>query len=340
MIMKKVSLYLVFSSFVFCLSCSQKDKIEEIIGPDEIQSFSVSVPPLEVGDQTRSNIVFSGTSYSFQWEAGDVIGIVPNSGDQLSFTIGPESDGKETAAFDGGGWSMKASYTYTAYSPFSKEMFDGDKLSQVPVSYIGQKQLSNGGTNHLGKFDYLVSEPQVVAENGGISFSLKRISAIVGFVLTLPDAGTFSQLRLISNDAPFTVKGTYDARNGNRILTTTETANVMTLSLDNVQTTESNKTLTAYMLIAPGNYTGKTWTISVLTSIVNGAYDEYTINVGSTNWTPNYFNRYTRPRNSSDVFTKTSHPASEYPYPPQDADGITGSAPDFIPVGGSTNQPD
>ena len=307
------------------MSCS----LEELEYNDiEINTVNVQCQQIENLDETRSNLDYINNILEFSWAEGDIIGISPNTGDQLSFEIGSESVGKSQAIFDGGGWRTKPSSTYTAYSPLNREVYLSGNYSAIPLSYLGQKQSANNSTAHLGAYDYCVSEPNTVSENGQISFSLKRISSVVVFILTLPEPITATQLKLACQELPFITKGTFDARSGNIAVTPVETSNEMTLYLDNIAT-DSNNNLKAYMLICPSNFKGKQWTLSVLTDIREGKYYEYKLSFEAANWTANLSGRLTRPRsNLNEAFEKVEHPASEYPYPPKDG-GVTGTVPDF-----------
>ena len=54
---------------------------------------------------------FSGNY--FLWAEGDKIGIVPNSGAQIYFSVN-DGAGTSTARFDGGDWAMKSTGTFYA----------------------------------------------------------------------------------------------------------------------------------------------------------------------------------------------------------------------------------
>ena len=323
--MSKKFLFIFPSLLPLIISCTSDELDNKDI---EINTVNVQCQQLEYTDGTRTNLepIVGTSKFKFSWAEGDVIGICPSSGDQLSFQIGPESVGKTEAVFDGGGWRTKPSSTYTAYSPLNRDVYISENYSAIPLIYVGQTQSENGSTAHLGAYDYCVSSPQQVSESGVIVFELMRISSIVLFDLTLPESVITTQLKLTSQEVPFITKGTFDARSGSTSVTPVETSNEMTLYLDNIAT-DSNNTLKAYMLICPTDFSGKQWTLSVLTDISDGKYYEYKLNLNALNWTANLSKRYKRPL-SGEAFEKVEHPASEYPYPPKDG-GVTGTVPDF-----------
>lgn len=323
--MNKKFLFIFPSLLPLIISCTSDELDNKDI---EINTVNVQCQQLEYSDGTRSNLdCIDGISeFKSSWAEGDVIGICPSSGDQLSFQIGPESVGKTVAVFDGGGWRTKPSSTYTAYSPLNRDVYISENYSAIPLIFVGQKQSENNSTAHLSAYDYSVSEPTTVSESGGINFVLTRISSIVVFDLTLPESVKTTQLKLTSQEVPFITKGTFDARSGSTDVTPVETSNEMTLYLDNIAT-DSNNNLRAYMMICPTDFSGKQWTLSVLTDISDGKYYEYKLNLNAINWTANMSARYKRPK-SGEAFEKVEHPASEYPYPPKDG-GVTGTVPDF-----------
>ena len=323
--MSKKFLFIFPSLLPLIISCTSDELDNKDI---EINTVNVQCQQLEYTDETRSNVDLIGGTFKFSWAEGDVIGICPSSGDQLSFQISQESDGKPIAVFDGGGWRTKPSAFYTAYSPLNRDVYISENYSAIPLTYVGQTQSENNSTAHLGAYDYMVSPPTPVSGSGGITFELKRISSIVFFDLTLPEPITATQLKLACQELPFITKGTFDARSGSTDVKPVETSNEMTLYLDNIAT-DSNNNLKAYMLICPSNFEDKQWTLSVLTDIKEGKYYEYKLSFKAINWTANLSNRLRRPRaNLNEAFEKVGHPASEYPYPPKDG-GVTGTVPDF-----------
>ena len=323
--MKKINLLFFPSILPLLISCSS----EEIENNDiEINTIKVHCQQIESLDETRSNLGYVNGELTFSWAEGDVLGICPNVGDQLSFKIGSESIGGSQAVFDGGGWKTKPSSTYTAYYPLNREVYLSGNYSEIPLSYVGKIQSKNNSTVHLGAYDYMVSQPQTVSQSGTVNFELLRISSVLTFYLTMPESITTTQLKLTCQEMPFITKGTFDARSGSIAVTPVETSNEMTLYLDNI-VTDSNNKLTANMLICPSDFTGKQWILSVLTNISEGKYYEYKISIPVGNLTANKHIVVTRPREGrNEAFEKVEHPASDYPYPPKDG-GITGTVPDF-----------
>ena len=88
------------------------------------------------GEETRTSLTIEDNMAKFCWTAGDRVGILPDEGAQVFFTIPEPDEGGEmtnTATFDGGAWALKAESNYAAYYPFVKD-FDLDR-TEVPVNY-------------------------------------------------------------------------------------------------------------------------------------------------------------------------------------------------------------
>lgn len=330
------------------LICSNSCTSNEDIASEDIEVKEVLLSAPDLDTNTRSSLIDSNPSadqlsLAFSWAKGDVVGICPSSGDQLSFAIPEKDAGTAKASFDGGGWRTKSGYTYTAYYPFNREAFLGD-LSAIPISLVGQTQNGNMSYDHLGKYDFMVSAPSS-SEDGGISFSLRRIGLVMKFIFTLPEAGSFSQLRVKSDNVKFVTKASFDAITGcksydatNQVgtfeMTPIEYSQEAVLYLKNFSTSNAAEKLVMYMMVYPSDFTGSKYSFSVLSEISKGMYKEYLMSYGA-NGAKRYSNKgvyYSRPNSTYTTFEIIEHPASDYPYPPQD--GISGSADNFIKVGG------
>ena len=157
------------------------------------------------GDETRTSLTIEGNMAKFCWTGGDRVGILPDEGAQVFFTIPEPEEGEEmtnTASFDGGAWALKAESNYAAYYPFVKD-FDLDR-TEVPVNYKGQKQ--NGmSTAHLGAYDFQGARPVMTNENGGgVTFDFDHVGALVLLKFTVPDANTaLKSVTLSAEDESF-----------------------------------------------------------------------------------------------------------------------------------------
>lgn len=226
------------------------------------------------GNQTRTALAIEGDVAKFSWASGDRIGILPDEGAQVYFTI-PESETlaegdeltdeqRRKASFDGGAWSLRVESNYAAYYPFIKD-FDLQRTA-VPVSYIGQKQ-TGITTTHLGAYDYMGARPVTTNENGGgVTFDFDHVGALVLLKFTVPKANTvLKNVTLSADGATFITQGTYnltsDKADGFPI-TASATADAMTVGID-YTTTQANEEVTLYFMCAPIDLSGKIVNVSI-----------------------------------------------------------------------------
>ena len=261
---------LILTGGTMLSSCSTDESFGNTENIKRIEA-SICKFQLEDGnDLTRTSYTLGANGYDAVWTAGDILGIYPLGGDQVSFPI---SDGAGTtnAVFDGGAWALRGTYKYAAYYPFSQGNYTISETA-IPVSYLGQKQSSNNATSHLAKYDFMAAAATQPSSNGSVTLPFKHLGSYLTLPLTLPKAGTYTQLTLTSSSGEFITKGTVDLSAANPAITATETSPSITLELDNIVLTSENLVLTVNLMIAPVNLTGSTITITVTDS--NG--DTYT----------------------------------------------------------------
>lgn len=248
------------SALIFALgmgACSSDEIFTEeksLLGNTEIMTIEATTVGFESdGIDSRTTInVGESTAYQPVWAENDTIGIYPEEGDQLSFPI-VDGVGTSACVFNGGGWALKSSSSYTAYSPFNRAYYYKDSKS-LPVSMLGQKQTGNDDTGHLGKYDIQIAKGMTPTE-GKISFAFKHEVCVVRLDVEVPQ-GEWKSISLIS-DADITTEASLNLMAENPVMTPTATSNCFTLELENVTTDDGGK-LTAYMMLLPVDFTGHT----------------------------------------------------------------------------------
>ena len=229
------------------------------------------------GEETRTSLTIEDNMAKFCWTAGDRVGILPDEGAQVFFTIPEPDEGGEmtnTATFDGGAWALKAESNYAAYYPFVKD-FDLDR-TEVPVNYKGQKQ--NGtSTAHLGAYDFQGARPVMTNENGGgVTFDFDHVGALVLLRFTVPDANTaLKSVTLSAEDESFITEGTYDltsSKDDGFPITATETSKSLTVDVD-YTTTTANEEVTVYFMCAPIDLSGKMVNVSIAYGDADESFD-------------------------------------------------------------------
>lgn len=169
------------------------------------------------GNESRTALTIDGNVAKFSWTTGDKVGILPDEGAQVYFTI-PEAkalaegdeltdEQRRKASFDGGAWALKAESNYAAYYPFIKD-FDLPRTA-VPLKYTGQKQTGNNNAAHLGAYDYMGARPVTTnANGGGVTFDFDHVGALVLLEFTVPEANTaLKSVTLSADEVTFTTEG-------------------------------------------------------------------------------------------------------------------------------------
>lgn len=227
--------------------------------------------------ETRSaiNVSDDGTDYQFVWGEDDVIGIFPNQGGQVAFPMASGA-GTKSAVFDGGGWGLKSSSTYSAYYPLIPEFYL-DK-TKIPMDLSEQVQDGNGSYSHIGKVDYLAAVNSEL-KSGIVTFNFEHQIAVLHFIITIP-AGHYNSVMLMASDN-LTTQGSLNLADGK--VTSEQSLPLQTLQLKNCDVAEG-ETLDVFMAIRPVNLEGKS-----LKARIYGDNGVYVISLSSKNYEPGTF---------------------------------------------------
>ena len=252
--MRRTIAMLCVPALLVCAACTETQNSEDV------SHVSISVEQVIAEDASTKATIVMEKAPQFYWQDTDEVGIFPDKGGyQLGFSLEGQG-GKKTGMFDGGGWAMRSDAKYSTYYPFD---FDNRSSSHIPVSYLGQKQTGDNNMNHIGDYWFCAATP-TASENGRLDFFLKNIGCLVIFKITLPDAGTYTEISLVTDDDLFTTEGFYNLKTLTpekfqnpdfNALTPTKMSSRMTLELEGVTTTAADQTISAYMMAAPFNVT-------------------------------------------------------------------------------------
>lgn len=279
-------LFFILSSLLV-YSCTSDNELQEFSNEanDEITKMTAILPDWNIEDGNSRTSITTGsypTAPNPVWVTGDSIGIYPNEGDQLSFRI--LQGGSKTCTFDGGGWAMKSSSSYTAYSPFDRSYYYEEK-DALPISMLGQKQNGNDNSDHLGAYDIQVAKGDKPVQ-GSLTFSFERKVALVRMELKAPKAATWVSVSLES-DAFFTTEASMNLSLTTPTIEAKKTAKTITLTFSEVKTTSDNLNIIAYMMLLPVNLTGKTLAVKLTDNEGNVYTANASIVNNKTNFTAN-----------------------------------------------------
>lgn len=262
-----LSLSLLFA--VASFSCSDNNalidqfEIQNETSSDLLKGVTAQVPDFEFEDATRAAHTFSpSTGFSFVWTEGDTLGIFPVGSNQVDFPV-VDGIGTSRAEFSGGAWALRATYDYASYFPFRGDNYFR-KMTELPVSYVGQEMDGNDPYANLGKYDFLVSAPAKTSAEGTVNLDLKHLGCYTLFMLTLPEPDNYSYLSISCDEPVFVHEATYDLSAATPALTPKKSYSTYRIDLKNVTTTTANQRVDIPAMFAPINLSGKTLTLSVL----------------------------------------------------------------------------
>ena len=241
---------------------------------DESLKIVFEASPFVDGDReisTRTSVVpnESYTVFDFIWSAKDTVGIYPDAGSQVFFTM-ENGAGASSATFDGGAWTCKDGYVYRSYYPFIGDIYL-DK-TKIPVSFLGQKQVGNANSDHFQKYDYMYTAA-ATKESGFLNFTYKHLGTVVLPWVELP-AGHYTGLTLSLDEALFVTEGEYDLTAASPAIVGKKYSDSMSIELDITLT--SPDILKVYVPLAPMDMSGKTLTITITDE--NESEYQYTYN--------------------------------------------------------------
>ncbi len=246
-------------SALFLAGCAD-DESFDMVQVREIRATLNGFKSEEAETRTAYNI--SETSgFQTLWAAGDVLGIYPIGGDQVTFPIS-DGVGTTTAKFDGGSWALRGTYKYAAYYPFSADCYSIDQTA-IPVSFGGQTQNGNNSMSHLAAVDFMAAAGTQPSENGSVNLQFNHVGCFLRMQFTMPQAATFTEVSISATGATFTTQGTVNLAATTPSLTPTASSSKLLLKLKNISTTAANQTITLYMMVAPDDLLGKTLTFTV-----------------------------------------------------------------------------
>lgn len=253
------TLAIILTSGLLLTGCTSDDAIQV----ETLREVSATLNGFNQDESiTRTAYNISETSgFQTVWAAGDVLGIYPIGGDQVSFPIS-DGVGTTTAKFDGGSWALRGTYKYAAYYPFSKDCYTIDQTA-IPVSLLGQVQTGSNTTAHLAAYDFMAAAGTQPSANGSVDLQFNHVGCFLRMQFTMPKAGTYTSVNIETDGGSFTTKGTVTLAATIPALTATATSNKLTLGLNNVNTTTANQTIILYMMVAPDNLSTHTLTFTV-----------------------------------------------------------------------------
>ena len=247
------------------ISCTEKvsseSYIPEKLEQGEYQSVTMEIPPVSFdNDAPMTKINLDLNSLKFLWAAKDSVGIFPDLGSQIYFSMA-EGVGQSVATFDGGGWALKKGSSYYSYFPFVANYYI-DK-GAIPIDLRGQVQDGNGNqsTASLGKHCFMIAKGVADEATGNLMFSYKQLQMPFMFVIPV-EAGTYTSLEVCAGEDVIAVSGTMDAINLDTTIHDPVYDDHLTINLKNI-TFASTETMIVTAMLPPFDIYGKQFTFNL-----------------------------------------------------------------------------
>ena len=210
-------------------------------------------------EELATKTVLDGNS--FTWGASDTVGIYPNTGSQIYFTM-QNGAGTSSAVFDGGGWEFRTSAVYYSYYPFYGDFYLSK--THIPAVLTGQHQNGKSNIDHFGAFDYMYADA-ASSDAGSLAFSYHHLVCVIYVNATNLPAGTYRQLTITAPTPVFAQTGHFSLLDPSPSIIADTSSQELTLVLDNVTIAESEQVY-FYLVSAPVDLKDTEITVSILNS--------------------------------------------------------------------------
>lgn len=222
----------------------------------------------EEGSLTRTSLTPTEQGIQFSWSKGDYIGIFGSETQLLSFVVDRvDQDNAKLAYFKTDVFDIKANVVNYAISPYRST--DCPNYKAVPINYLGQRQLANNSSDHLGAFDYMTSSA-ISTEDNSAAFIFGHLSSIIRLNVTVPIAETFKSVTLRSSGEEFITTGELNLPVSLTNISSKTSSKFVTLALGEDSSAglslSKNEVLTAYLTVAPVDLRQTTITVILTTS--------------------------------------------------------------------------
>lgn len=261
--MKHILSFVILLSIV--ISCNEKLTPEvdssEIFDQREYDKVTMVIPPLSFDDdEPMTKISLDLVSLKYLWEEKDSVGIFPDLGSQIYFSMA-EGVGQSVATFDGGGWALKRSSSYYSYFPFVADYYI-DKEA-IPISYIGQSQDGNGNLSNasLGNHCFMVAKGVADEATGDLMFTYDRLQMPFMFVIPV-EAGTYTSLDVCAGQKVIATSGTINAISLDKVIHNAVYDDHLKIGLKNI-TFDGPSTLIVTALLPPFDIYGEQFTLNL-----------------------------------------------------------------------------
>lgn len=251
--------WLILATSVCMIACTNEIPVLNDSESDLMQTnIQAEIPAIFNGDSnvSRTNVT---TDFQITWNENDTIGIFPDEGDQIYFSMSGSANNLKTT-FSGGGWALKSNNFYYAYYPFSQNNYvKKNAKNNVKMSMKGQIQTGDNSSLHLGDYDYMAAIGEVPS-SGNIDFVFNHLVTFLRFDITLPIEGIIQKIVLKSAGNLYE-EGICDFNVSPPVISPSDKVDELVLSCKELSV-KSNQVFSVYMASVPMNLKGKNIIVS------------------------------------------------------------------------------
>lgn len=216
-----VSIMAVFAMLVN-FSCSEEiiNEAPQPVTPDEESGMIANAPSKEVvGDVagSRSRLELISGNMVFKWDSGDKLTVFALDNDNASQTYRLlDGEGSNKAHFISEDFKLTNAKRYFTVSKVEGSPLTAPKTklpdqNNITFDFSGQVQIGNGGTTHLGNYNYLVSS-SVASSSDDIHFDFTHLTSTLRIYVMPEDDNNAAEF----NATKFHTLKIYDSENSFR----------------------------------------------------------------------------------------------------------------------------
>lgn len=247
------------AAFAACLvSCNKEDLSPEAVG-DGIY-VSIEQPALPSLTKTL-NWNNGDNSLAFTWADKENVVVF---GDSDAALLRSKTAGETSTKLESKGFDLKDGVTYYAFIPSSTFLIDSE-AKKVPVTFLGQRQVSNNSTAHLKDFDYACAEATKADGTNSLSFALKnQVSWLVIEHLFTENTENVTSLKISVPDRVIVTGGKYDVTASKYYTSSKSTELTLALGKEGGDGLSfiSGELFRAFLTISPVDLSGKAITVT------------------------------------------------------------------------------
>ena len=255
--MKKNLICVAAIAAILC-SCNKDNLNIEVFG----EGIYASIEQPAFPSQTKS-LSWNGENNSLTFTWADKENVVV-FGESDAALLRSKTSGNTSTELESKGFDLKEGVKYYAFIPSSTFLIDSE-AKKVPISFLGQRQVSNNSTAHLKDFDYACAEATRTDGTNSLSFELKnQVSWLVIEHLFTEATDNVTSLKISVPEKKLVVSGKYDVTKSEYWIATKSTELTLSLGKDGGDGLSfiSGELFRAFLTLSPVDLSGTAITVT------------------------------------------------------------------------------